>query len=92
MKWQLIINGDLFYNEWLATARKLVSNTTIPCCFIDYVIFIIFTSYSIFYLGIYQITSNADILMSTYIGMRNIQFVASGVYVTVEWLSFEGGY
>ena len=87
MKWQLIINGDLFYNEWLATARKLVSNTNIPCCFIDYVIFIIVNS-----IAIYQITSNADILMSTYIGMRNIQFVTSGVYVTVEWLSFEGGY
>ena len=69
---------------------KLVSNTNIPCCFIDYVIFIILTSYSNF--TMYQITSNVDILMSTYIGMRNIQFVTNGVYVTVEWLSFEGGY
>ena len=33
-----------------------------------------------------------DILKFTYIGMRNIQFVTNVVYVTVEWLSFEGGY
>ena len=33
-----------------------------------------------------------DILKFTYIGMRSIQFVTNVVYVTVEWLSFEGGY
>ena len=33
-----------------------------------------------------------DILKFTYIGMRIIQFVTNVVYVTVEWLSFEGGY
>ena len=90
MKWQLIINGDLFYNEWLATARKLVSYTNIPCCFIDYVIFIIVTSYAIFQPEISLVMH--DILGLTYIGIRNIQFVTNGVYVTVEWLSYEEGY
>ena len=64
---------------------KLVSNTNIPCCFIDYVIFIIVTSYAI-------LRCIKLLVISKTIYMRNIQFVTNGVCVTVEWLSFEEGH